>query len=160
MKELRIATTSGRGVVWRGVPSQRKLAMANRVPRNRLGATKAPDTVSQPPPITVTENALTHLKTLKANRNEDALLLRIGVRSGGCNGMSYQMDFEQEQNVSSDDMVVEVDDGEFRMVCDTKSLLYLFGMQLDYSDALVGGGFQFQNPNATDSCGCGKSFGV
>lgn len=48
----------------------------------------------------------------------------------------------------------------FRLVCDAQSLLYLFGMRLDYSDALVGGGFQFQNPNAEDTCGCGKSFGV
>ena len=49
---------------------------------------------------------------------------------------------------------------EVTLVCDPKSLLYLFGLTLDYSDALVGGGFKFSNPNATDSCGCGKSFGV
>lgn len=55
--------------------------------------------------------------------------------------------------------VMEYGDG-LRLVCDPKSLLYLFGMNLDYSDALVGGGFQFQNPNAEDTCGCGKSFGV
>jgi iron-sulfur cluster assembly accessory protein len=48
----------------------------------------------------------------------------------------------------------------FRLVCDPQSLLYLFGMRLDYSDALVGGGFQFHNPNAESTCGCGKSFGV
>jgi iron-sulfur cluster assembly protein len=48
----------------------------------------------------------------------------------------------------------------FKLVCDAQSLLYLFGMKLDYSDALVNGGFQFQNPNAQDTCGCGKSFGV
>lgn len=47
-----------------------------------------------------------------------------------------------------------------KLVCDPASMLYLFGMRLDYSDALVGGGFQFQNPNAEDTCGCGKSFGV
>ena len=51
-------------------------------------------------------------------------------------------------------------EGGFRLVCDPKSLLYLFGMHLDYSSALIGGGFQFQNPNAANSCGCGKSFGV
>ena len=47
-----------------------------------------------------------------------------------------------------------------RLVCDPQSLLYLYGMRLDFSDALVGGGFQFANPNASDTCGCGKSFGV
>lgn len=51
-------------------------------------------------------------------------------------------------------------EGGLKLVCDPKSLLYLFGMNLDYSDALVGGGFQFMNPNAEDTCGCGKSFGV
>jgi len=58
-------------------------------------------------------------------------------------------------------MTYESGDGApFKLVCDPKSLLYLFGMRLDYSDALIGGGFQFHNPNAENSCGCGKSFGV
>lgn len=48
----------------------------------------------------------------------------------------------------------------FKLVCDPKSLLYLFGMKLDFSNELVGGGFKFQNPNADSTCGCGKSFGV
>ncbi len=74
-------------------------------------------------------------------------------------GMSYHMDFEKEENVRSEDSVMEYEDG-FKLVCDPKSLLYLFGMRLDYSSALIGGGFQFHNPNAESSCGCGKSFGV
>lgn len=60
-------------------------------------------------------------------------------------------------NIAEEDMVMEYDEG-FKLVCDTKSLLYLFGMRLDYSHELIGGGFQFQNPNAEKSCGCGKSF--
>lgn len=83
----------------------------------------------------------------------------MGVKSGGCSGMSYFMDFEKSENVRPDDAVMEYNGG-FRLVCDPKSLLYLFGMELDYSDALIGGGFQFHNPNASNSCGCGKSFGV
>ena len=74
-------------------------------------------------------------------------------------GMSYHMDFEEEANVRSEDMVMEYEGG-FKLVCDPKSGLYLFGMRLDYSSALIGGGFQFHNPNAASSCGCGKSFGV
>jgi len=74
-------------------------------------------------------------------------------------GMSYHMDFEEELNVRAEDMVMEYEGG-FKLVCDPKSGLYLFGMHLDYSSALIGGGFQFQNPNAASSCGCGKSFGV
>lgn len=113
-----------------------------------------------PPPIGVTDRALQHLQKLQNERQNEALLLRIGVRSGGCSGMSYHMDFETESNVMEEDSVIEIDSGGLKMVCDPKSLLYLFGMSLDYSDALIGGGFQFHNPNATDTCGCGKSFGV
>ena len=69
------------------------------------------------------------------------------------------MDFESPSNVQSADSVMEYPDG-FRLVCDSKSLLYLFGMQLDYSSQLVGGGFSFANPSATSTCGCGKSFNV
>ena len=75
-------------------------------------------------------------------------------------GMSYTMDLVASDTVTSDDTIENWDEHGFRSVIDPKSLLYLFGMELDYSDALVGGGFQFQNPNAESSCGCGKSFGV
>lgn len=109
--------------------------------------------------ITLTDNALKHLHKLRAESGGDELLLRIGVKSGGCSGMSYMMDFEEPSNVSSADAIMEYPGG-FRLVCDPKSLLYLFGMNLDYSNALIGGGFQFMNPNAATSCGCGKSFGV
>ena len=111
------------------------------------------------PAIGLTDKALAHLQQLRSQSGSDQLLLRIGVKSGGCSGMSYLMDFEQESNVKTEDSIIDYN-GQFRLVCDSKSLLYLFGMQLDYSDALIGGGFQFYNPNAQDTCGCGKSFGV
>ncbi|CAN6208763.1 unnamed protein product [Urochloa humidicola] len=107
------------------------------------------------PAISLTEKALKHLNKMRAERNED-LCLRIGVRQGGCSGMSYTMEFENRSNASPDDSIVEYDG--FAIVCDPKSLLFMFGMELDYSDALIGGGFSFQNPNATKTCGCGKSF--
>ncbi|KAJ7513797.1 hypothetical protein O6H91_23G014700 [Diphasiastrum complanatum] len=107
------------------------------------------------PAVTLSENALRHLSKLREEQNKD-LCLRIGVRQGGCSGMSYVMDFEERTNIRPDDSII--DNGGFTMVCDPKSLLFLFGMQLDYSDALIGGGFSFNNPNATSSCGCGKSF--
>lgn len=116
--------------------------------------------VATPPPaITLTDNALEHLKKLQADNKDANVLLRVGVRQGGCSGMSYQMDFETEGNIAGDDYIINYEGG-FRLVCDPKSLLYLFGMSLDYSTALIGGGFQFHNPNAADTCGCGKSFGV
>uniref|UniRef100_A0A804UAD4 Core domain-containing protein n=1 Tax=Zea mays TaxID=4577 RepID=A0A804UAD4_MAIZE len=107
------------------------------------------------PAISLTEKALKHLNQMRAERNE-VLCLRIGVKQGGCSGMSYTMEFENRENASPDDSVVEYDG--FAIVCDPKSLLFMFGMELDYSDALIGGGFLFQNPNATKTCGCGKSF--
>lgn len=66
--------------------------------------------------------------------------------------MSYTMDFEDRANKRPDDSIIEYEG--FEIVCDPKSLLFIFGMQLDYSDALIGGGFSFKNPNATQTCGC------
>lgn len=129
---------------------------------------------SLPPAITLTDRAVARCLELKKAKDVKELFLRVGVRSGGCNGMSYTMDFTEE--VKSDDHVFEAGtsgsssseegkEGEkntasVKIVCDPKSLLFLFGLQLDYSDALIGGGFSFQNPNAEGSCGCGKSFNV
>ncbi|KAK3211810.1 hypothetical protein Dsin_016516 [Dipteronia sinensis] len=107
------------------------------------------------PGISLTEDALKHLNKMRSERSED-LCLRIGVKQGGCSGMSYTMEFENRANTRPDDSVIEYKD--FVIVCDPKSLLFVFGMQLDYSDALIGGGFSFKNPNATQTCGCGKSF--
>nr|DAD40158.1 TPA_asm: hypothetical protein HUJ06_014481 [Nelumbo nucifera] len=107
------------------------------------------------PAISLTENALKHLNKMRSERNED-LCLRIGVKQGGCSGMSYTMEFESRENTRPDDSVIEYNG--FVIVCDPKSLLFLYGMQLDFSDALIGGGFSFKNPNATQTCGCGKSF--
>lgn len=114
-----------------------------------------PTTGGLAPAIALTDNALKHLNKMRSERNED-LCLRIGVKQGGCSGMSYTMEFEKRENARPDDSVVEYNG--FVIVCDPKSLLFLFGMQLDYSDALIGGGFSFKNPNATQTCGCGKSF--
>ncbi|KAF7135620.1 hypothetical protein RHSIM_Rhsim08G0005400 [Rhododendron simsii] len=107
------------------------------------------------PAVGLTDNALKHLSKMRSERNED-LCLRIGVKQGGCSGMSYTMEFESRENARPDDSIIEYNG--FVIVCDPKSLLFIFGMQLDYSDALIGGGFSFKNPNATQTCGCGKSF--
>ncbi|CAN6455979.1 unnamed protein product [Victoria cruziana] len=107
------------------------------------------------PAISLTDNALKHLNKIRSDRKAD-ICLRIGVKQGGCSGMSYMMDFEDRANTRPDDSVIEYDG--FVIVCDPKSLLFIYGMQLDFSDALIGGGFSFKNPNATQTCGCGKSF--
>ncbi|HCQ23238.1 iron-sulfur cluster assembly accessory protein [Aphanizomenon flos-aquae NRERC-008] len=107
--------------------------------------------------ILLSEAALRQVKSLQDKQGQD-LCLRVGVRQGGCSGMSYMMDFEDVSKITSDDEVFDYDG--FKIISDRKSLLYLYGLMLDYSDAMIGGGFQFTNPNAAQTCGCGKSFGV
>jgi iron-sulfur cluster assembly protein len=114
-------------------------------------------TQSQQRGILLTEAALRQVLSLQSKHGKD-LCLRVGVRQGGCSGMSYMMDFEDASKITPQDEVFDYEG--FRIVCDRKSLLYLYGLQLDYSDAMIGGGFQFTNPNASQTCGCGKSFGV
>jgi len=110
----------------------------------------------KPNAVIISDKAMNHLLDLK-NKMGDDTVLRMGVRQGGCSGMSYDMNFVKAAEIRQDDRVYEYESG-FRVVVDPKSLMFLFGMMLDYSDALIGGGFNFQNPNANSSCGCGKSF--
>lgn len=121
-------------------------------PAANASATDTPDRG-----ILMSEAALTHVMALRDKQGSD-LCLRVGVRQGGCSGMSYMMDFEDASNIGEHDEVYDYEG--FKVVCDRKSLLYLYGLMLDYSDALIGGGFQFTNPNANQTCGCGKSFGT
>jgi len=107
--------------------------------------------------IQLTEQALKHIVALRDQQGQD-LYLRVGIRQGGCSGMSYMMDFEDPSKVRDNDEVFDYEG--FKIICDPKSILYLYGLVLDYSNAMIGGGFQFTNPNANQTCGCGKSFGV
>ena len=112
--------------------------------------------------ILITEPAMQQLAKLCGDQGSHQVL-RVGVRSGGCSGMSYTMDFVPASDALDDDESYdyEASDGQgFRVICDPKSLLYIYGMQLDFSTALIGGGFNFTNPNATQTCGCGSSFAV
>ncbi len=109
--------------------------------------------------IQLSQTAYKHILALREKQGEDKdLCLRVGVRQGGCSGMSYMMDFQDPSEINEGDQVFDYDG--FQIVCDPKSILYLYGLMLDYSDAMIGGGFQFTNPNASQTCGCGKSFGV
>jgi iron-sulfur cluster assembly accessory protein len=112
--------------------------------------------------IQITEPAMKQLAALMAQQGSGQVL-RVGVRSGGCSGMSYTMDFIPADGIANDDeryTYEPADAPSFTVVCDPKSLLYIYGMQLDFSTALIGGGFNFTNPNASQTCGCGSSFAV
>ena len=112
--------------------------------------------------ILITNVAIEQISSLLKNQT-DKKALRVGVRSGGCSGMSYTMDFIGGDEINSDDKVYDYSlssEQSFQVVCDPKSLLYIYGMQLDFSKDLIGGGFNFVNPNASQTCGCGSSFAV
>ena len=86
----------------------------------------------------------------------DDFFVRVSVVSGGCSGLSYKMDFDNESKPN--DQVFE--DNGVKVVTDLKSFLYLFNTTLEFSGGLNGKGFTFNNPNATRTCGCGESFAV
>jgi iron-sulfur cluster assembly protein len=109
--------------------------------------------------ITVSPKALEHVIKLmdESKLSSDSHHLRVGVKGGGCSGLSYIMDFDDKIEVT--DEVVQVNE-KLKVVIDMKSLLYLYGTELDYSDGLNGKGFQWVNPNASRTCGCGESFAL
>ena len=104
--------------------------------------------------IEITPSAALHMKRLLDELGRKDWGLRVGVKGGGCSGLSYTMLFEEKP--ADHDRVFEVDG--VRVFCDPKSYLYLNGLVLDYSTELIGGGFQFNNPNAARTCSCGTSF--
>ena len=105
--------------------------------------------------ITLTASAVEEVKRLQAKQEKKDLGLRVGVKGGGCSGLSYTLNFDA---LKQGDNIYE--QGGARVFVDPKSLLYVEGMTLDFSDSLEGRGFKFINPNAAKSCGCGESFSV
>ncbi len=106
--------------------------------------------------VRITEKAKAEIRAIfEREEKEGDVGLRLGVIGGGCSGLSYQMEFSQRR---PDDTVIEC--GEFNVILDPKSTIYLKGITLDFQDGLQGKGFVFGNPNATNTCGCGESFSV
>lgn len=107
--------------------------------------------------ISVTENAKTQLlKEMNENNAAENSFVRVGVASGGCSGLTYQLEFDTKMKEGDQ----EFQDKGVRIVVDKKSFLYLVGTELDYSGGLNGKGFNFINPNSSRTCGCGESFSV
>jgi iron-sulfur cluster assembly 1 len=115
----------------------------------------APSASNEVPPIdyeipedvilTLKPSAMNRLRELRDKQPDKSLVLRMGVRSGGCSGMSYVMDFSTADAIQEDDEVDDYAQENIKCVVDSKSMLYLYGLELDYSDKLVGGGFRFYN---------------
>lgn len=107
--------------------------------------------------ITVSENAKKRIYELKAREGmTEKHNIRVAVKGGGCSGLMYDLNFDD--SIKEGDQVFE--DKGIKILVDKKSLLYLLGTTLDFSDGLNGKGFQFINPNASRTCGCGESFAV
>ena len=105
--------------------------------------------------LQLTETAIKQVKQLKEAQNlSENVFLRMGVKGGGCSGMSYLLEFDSEMGPHDKDFDI---DG-VKVVCDKKSYLYLNGTTLDYVQQGLTGGFTFVNPQAKSSCGCGTSF--
>lgn len=107
--------------------------------------------------ILVTEKAQKEiLRIMEENKVPENYGLRVGVKGGGCSGLTYQLGFDAENKEG--DTIISAE--SVRLYVDGKSLFYLTGTELDFSDGLNGKGFIFNNPNAKKTCGCGDSFGV
>lgn len=107
--------------------------------------------------ITISDKAKRRIDELRAeSKYAEDYFLRVGVESGGCSGLSYKLDFDNELKPGDE----VIDQNGVRVVTDKRSVLYLFGTELDFSDGLNGKGFTFNNPNATRTCSCGESFAV
>lgn len=123
------------------------------------GATTNTGTVSptkSAPPVRLTPKAADEVRKLIKTKNvPEGFGLRVGVRGGGCSGMSYILGFDKQRE---HDLLFELDD--LKLIMDRRHGLYLMGTTVDYHDGLDARGFTFENPNAASSCGCGSSFGV
>jgi iron-sulfur cluster assembly protein len=107
--------------------------------------------------ITVSDNAKKEvLRLIEAEHHQESAFIRVGVKGGGCSGLTYEMKFDTE--LTEQDKVFE--DKGVRIVVDKKSFLYLAGTELEYAGGLNGTGFTFKNPNASRTCGCGESFSI
>lgn len=105
--------------------------------------------------ITLTGAAQVEVRRLLATDEHQGKGLRLGIKGGGCSGLSYVLDF-----TAQDEHDTVIDFGDFQVFLDRKSTIYLGGITLDHESGLQGKGFVFQNPHATNTCGCGESFSI
>ena len=106
--------------------------------------------------ITLSENAANRIKEFMSKAEKDSLGVRVGVKSGGCAGMSYVMEYAKKTNPN--DEIIE--DKGVKVLIDPKAIMYLLGTEMDYKKEELSSTFVFKNPNETERCGCGESFKI
>lgn len=104
--------------------------------------------------LNISESASEKIQEMLAAEASPALFLRVGVNEGGCSGFSYGMGFDDEKH--DNDKVLDI--GGLTVVVDEESAKYLYGLEIDWKESAMGGGFTIHNPNAVATCGCGSSF--
>lgn len=112
--------------------------------------------------ISVSERAAERINEIREEQNiSDDAILRVGVVSGGCSGLTYELDFDNDPSTDADDQKQQFfEDKGIKLVVDMRSFLYLSGTTLDFTEGLNGEGFHFHNPNASRTCSCGESFSI
>ena len=108
------------------------------------------------PIIKLSDNAATRIKEIMTNAQKDSIGVRIGVKTGGCAGMSYVMEYAKNKNPN--DEIIE--DKGVKVLIDPKAIMYLLGTEMDYKKEELSSTFVFKNPNETERCGCGESFKI
>jgi len=109
-----------------------------------------------PSVLSVTNAAILQLRRLINSHEPDAVGIRLGVNEGGCNGLSYAMDFAKEKSAA--DEVLDL--GGVKLLIDPMAVIYLVGTEMDFVEEKMGSSFVFRNPNESGRCGCGESFSV
>jgi len=110
--------------------------------------------------ISITDRAADRIKQIREEQQiADDAKLRVGVVSGGCSGLTYDLEFDSEPSENGDEDQ-EFEDKGVNLIVDMRSFLYLSGTELDYTAGLEGEGFHFHNPNANRTCSCGESFSI
>lgn len=112
-------------------------------------------TATETAPVSFTEGALKEIGVLQGQPDMEGLYLRVGVKGGGCSGLSYVLGFDKKEEDDTESLIQGV-----TVIMKKAHGMYLLGMEIDYASGLNARGFIFNNPNASSSCGCGTSFAV
>ena len=112
--------------------------------------------MTQAAPITLTDTAFSRVKALLVERGKPSVGIRIGIRTKGCSGLSYSLEYADEKNPLDEVMEIE----GVTILIDPKAILFILGTEMDYVEEKMQSGFVFRNPNEKGRCGCGKSFHI
>ena len=108
------------------------------------------------PLITLTDNAATHVRALVEKGGEGVIGIRVGIKTAGCSGMKYQVDYAYDKKPFED----AITDKGVTVLVDPAAVMFIIGSEMDWSEDKISSGFVFNNPNETARCGCGESFSV